>query len=222
MSLAGALLVSLRVEATMDLMEKMVSQVNTHRLKAECFGESNKQKYDKAVGSKVERSGEDLADNDYYRGSHREMHAVGSCLQPGPHHLRHSQPAQGPLQITPVLQPRQPRVSLEIQEGHRQIQEGNRTRQRGRGRLRGVPGRCGRIQGRHGSQDGQPQLCPGRDEDAHSGSEGERFERHFDPPCNVPVSRSISRSTSKTPLRLRDSTLTPLPWPPTQSGGSGW
>jgi len=49
MSLAGTLLVSLRVEATMDLMEKMVSQVNTHRLKAECFGESNKQKYDKAV-----------------------------------------------------------------------------------------------------------------------------------------------------------------------------
>ena len=51
MSLAGALLVSLRVEATMQLMEKMVDEVNTHRLKADCFGESNKIKYDQAIGS---------------------------------------------------------------------------------------------------------------------------------------------------------------------------
>ena len=54
MSLAGALLVSLRVEATMQLMEKMVNEVNTHRLKAECFGEVNKNNYDKAIGSNVE------------------------------------------------------------------------------------------------------------------------------------------------------------------------
>ena len=56
MSLAGALLVSLRVEATMQLMEKMVDEVNTHRLKADCFGESNKIKYDQAVGNNVELS----------------------------------------------------------------------------------------------------------------------------------------------------------------------
>ena len=54
MSLAGALLVSLRVEATMQLMEKMVNEVNTHRLKAECFGEVNKNMYDKAIGRNVE------------------------------------------------------------------------------------------------------------------------------------------------------------------------
>ena len=56
MSLAGALLVSLRVEATMQLMEKMVGEINTHRLKSECFGESNKIKYDQAVGNNVELS----------------------------------------------------------------------------------------------------------------------------------------------------------------------
>ena len=54
MSLAGTLLVSLRVEATMQLMEKMVNEVNTHRLKAECFGEVNKNKYDQAIGNNVE------------------------------------------------------------------------------------------------------------------------------------------------------------------------
>ena len=86
MSLAGALLVSLRVEATMQLMEKMVGQINTHRLKAECFGEVNKNNYDKAIGSNVELSAQGLADNNHYRGSHREMHAVGPGLQSGQHH----------------------------------------------------------------------------------------------------------------------------------------
>ena len=86
MSLAGVLLVSLRVEATMQLMEKMVGEINTHRLKAECFGEINKNNYDKAIGSKVELSGQGLADHDYYRGSHREMHAVGPGLQSGQPH----------------------------------------------------------------------------------------------------------------------------------------
>jgi len=55
MSLAGALLVSLRVEATMQLMEKMVNEVNTHRLKAECFGEVNKNMYDKAIEGAMEK-----------------------------------------------------------------------------------------------------------------------------------------------------------------------
>jgi len=55
MSLAGALLVSLRVEATMQLMEKMVGDINTHRLKSECFGESNKIKYDQAVEGAIEK-----------------------------------------------------------------------------------------------------------------------------------------------------------------------
>jgi len=55
MSLAGALLVSLRVEATMQLMEKMVGQINTHRLKAECFGEVNKNNYDKAIEGAIEK-----------------------------------------------------------------------------------------------------------------------------------------------------------------------
>merc|ERR1711974_28271 len=55
MSLAGALLVSLRVEATMQLMEKMVNEVNTHRLKAECFGEVNKNNYDKAIEGAIEK-----------------------------------------------------------------------------------------------------------------------------------------------------------------------
>ena len=34
----------------------MVDEVNTHRLKADCFGESNKIKYDQAVGNNVELS----------------------------------------------------------------------------------------------------------------------------------------------------------------------
>jgi len=55
MSLAGVLLVSLRVEATMQLMEKMVNEVNTHRLKAECFGEVNKNMYDKAIEGAMEK-----------------------------------------------------------------------------------------------------------------------------------------------------------------------
>ena len=50
MSLAGVLLVSLTAEGTMELMEKMVDEVNTHRLKAECFGEVNKMNYDVAIG----------------------------------------------------------------------------------------------------------------------------------------------------------------------------
>jgi len=55
MSLAGVLLVSLRVEATMQLMEKMVGDINTHRLKAECFGEINKLTYDKAIEGAIEK-----------------------------------------------------------------------------------------------------------------------------------------------------------------------
>jgi len=55
MSLAGALLVSSRVEATMQLMQKMVNEVNTHRLKAECFGEVNKNNYDKAIEGAIEK-----------------------------------------------------------------------------------------------------------------------------------------------------------------------
>lgn len=55
MSLAGLLLVSLRVEATMQLMEKMVGEINTHRLKAECFGEVNKNMYDKAIEGAIEK-----------------------------------------------------------------------------------------------------------------------------------------------------------------------
>jgi len=57
MSLAGVLLASLRAEATMQLMEKMVNEVNTHRLKAECFGDINKKNYDNAIGSNEELSG---------------------------------------------------------------------------------------------------------------------------------------------------------------------
>ena len=90
MSLAGALLVSLRVEATMQLMEKMVDEVNTHRLKADCFGESNKIKYDQAIGSDGELCCDGLTDLYHYRGSYREMYAVGSGLQPGQHHRRES------------------------------------------------------------------------------------------------------------------------------------
>merc|ERR1711941_156702 len=55
MSLAGVLLLSLRVEATMQLMEKMVDEVNTHRLKAECFGDINKKNYDKAIEGAIEK-----------------------------------------------------------------------------------------------------------------------------------------------------------------------
>jgi len=55
MSLAGALLVSSGVEATMELMQKMVNEVNTHRLKAECFGEVNKNMYDKAIEGAMEK-----------------------------------------------------------------------------------------------------------------------------------------------------------------------
>lgn len=55
MSLAGALLVSSGVEATMELMQKMVNEVNTHRLKAECFGEVNKNNYDKAIEGAIEK-----------------------------------------------------------------------------------------------------------------------------------------------------------------------
>merc|ERR1712110_1015129 len=55
MSLAGVLLLSLRAEATMQLMEKMVGEVNTHRLKAECFGEINKNNYDKAIEGAIEK-----------------------------------------------------------------------------------------------------------------------------------------------------------------------
>merc|ERR1712113_818888 len=42
-------------EATMQLMEKMVDEVNTHRLKADCFGESNKIKYDQAIEGAIEK-----------------------------------------------------------------------------------------------------------------------------------------------------------------------
>jgi len=55
MSLAGALLVSSGVEATMELMQKMVNEVNTHRLKAECFGEVNKNNYDKAIEGAIDK-----------------------------------------------------------------------------------------------------------------------------------------------------------------------
>jgi len=55
MSLAGVLLVSLKAEATMQLMEKMVDEVHTHTLKAECFGEVNKKSYDKAIEGAIEK-----------------------------------------------------------------------------------------------------------------------------------------------------------------------
>jgi len=55
MSLAGVLLASLRAEATMQLMEKMVNEVNTHRLKAECFGDINKKNYDNAIEEAIEK-----------------------------------------------------------------------------------------------------------------------------------------------------------------------
>jgi len=53
--LAGVLLVSLTAEGTMELMEKMVDEVNTHRLKAECFGEVNKMNYDVAIEGAIEK-----------------------------------------------------------------------------------------------------------------------------------------------------------------------
>merc|ERR1711981_29851 len=55
MSLAGVLLVSLTAEGTMKLMHKMVDEVNTHRLKAECYGEVNKMKYDMAIEGAIEK-----------------------------------------------------------------------------------------------------------------------------------------------------------------------
>merc|ERR1712203_794182 len=36
-------------------MEKMVGDINTHRLKSECFGESNKNKYDQAIEGAIEK-----------------------------------------------------------------------------------------------------------------------------------------------------------------------
>ena len=53
MSLAGLLLVASQTEGTMKLMEKMVGEINTHRLKSDCFGESNKKAYDLAIGKLV-------------------------------------------------------------------------------------------------------------------------------------------------------------------------
>ena len=50
MSLSGLLLVTLPAGATTRLMKKMVDEVNTHRLKAECFGDVNKKNYDMAIG----------------------------------------------------------------------------------------------------------------------------------------------------------------------------
>lgn len=55
MSLTGLLLVSLPAQGSMKLMEKMVDEVNTHRLKSECFGEDNKMKYDMAIEESIEK-----------------------------------------------------------------------------------------------------------------------------------------------------------------------
>jgi len=55
MSLAGLLVVSPQTEGTMKLMEKMVNEVNTHRLKAECYGEINKKNYDLAIEGAMEK-----------------------------------------------------------------------------------------------------------------------------------------------------------------------
>jgi len=55
MSLAGLLVVSPQAEGTMKLMEKMVNEVNTHRLKAECYGEINKKNYDLAIEGAMEK-----------------------------------------------------------------------------------------------------------------------------------------------------------------------
>merc|ERR1711963_874985 len=55
MSLAGLLLVASQTEGTMKLMEKMVGEINTHRLKSDCFGESNKKAYDLAIEGAMEK-----------------------------------------------------------------------------------------------------------------------------------------------------------------------
>merc|ERR1712156_1354764 len=55
MSLAGLFLVAPQTEGTMKLMEKMVNEVNTHRLKSDCFGEVNKKNYDLAIEGAMEK-----------------------------------------------------------------------------------------------------------------------------------------------------------------------
>merc|ERR1711988_1939065 len=55
MSLAGLLLVAPQTEGTMKLMEKMVGEINTHRLKSDCFGEVNKKNYDLAIEGAMEK-----------------------------------------------------------------------------------------------------------------------------------------------------------------------
>jgi len=55
MSLAGLLLVASQTEATMKLMEKTVGEINTHRLKSDCFGEVNKKNYDLAIEGAMEK-----------------------------------------------------------------------------------------------------------------------------------------------------------------------
>jgi len=55
MSLSGLLLVTLPAGATTRLMKKMVDEVNTHRLKAECFGDVNKKNYDMAIEESMEK-----------------------------------------------------------------------------------------------------------------------------------------------------------------------
>jgi len=55
MSLSGLLLVILPAGATTRLMKKMVDEVNTHRLKAECFGDVNKKNYDMAIEESMEK-----------------------------------------------------------------------------------------------------------------------------------------------------------------------
>merc|ERR1712079_323735 len=78
MSLAGLFLVAPQTEGTMKLMEKMVNEVNTHRLKADCFGESNKDAYDLAIEGAIEKCMQlapafnllnMLPTNDYTRGT---------------------------------------------------------------------------------------------------------------------------------------------------------
>jgi len=55
MSLAGLLVLSPQAEGTMKLMEKMVGDIYTHRLKAECYGEINKKNYDLAIEGAMEK-----------------------------------------------------------------------------------------------------------------------------------------------------------------------
>merc|ERR1712214_203637 len=55
MSLAWLLLVASQTEGTMKLMEKMVGEINTHRLKSDCFGEVNKKNYDLAIEGAMEK-----------------------------------------------------------------------------------------------------------------------------------------------------------------------